>query len=202
MNCKEWKQQFNAWLHGEWVCSENKIELPAELVVHAESCTHCSFTLAQLHSLENRQVSLQIPDESLADRISARLHPILGKKPQSVRTFGPVLVFAGIAAALTVMVFTLLFFQPENTTITVRFTLTAPGAQQVSVVGDWNGWDPATHVLSDPNNDGVWEVEIPLQRNKEYRYQFNINGDLWIPDPGSSLQVDDGFGGKNSVLGI
>jgi 1,4-alpha-glucan branching enzyme len=77
-----------------------------------------------------------------------------------------------------------------------------PDATSVSVVGDWNSWNPEADILSDPDGDGIWEIRIRLDKNNEYRYQFLINGRDWIPDPASPLQVDDGFGGINSVLEI
>jgi len=201
MNCKDWKQQFDAWLKEDWAESMERINPPLKLASHADDCVRCGFRFKQFMLLDNRQVPLQVPSEYLVDRINARLSPILEKplRPRSV--FATVPVFAGVVAAAA-LVFALMFFMLHSNTMTVRFTLMAPGAARVSVVGDWNGWNPEANLLADSNNDGVWEIEIPLMRNKEYRYQFNIDGDLWIPDPESSLQVDDGFGGKNSIIGI
>jgi len=70
----------------------------------------------------------------------------------------------------------------------------------VVVVGDWNQWDPAAQRLARVNGSDIWVIELNLAHGKEYRYQFVIDGAMWIPDPLSPLQVDDGFGGKNSVL--
>jgi 1,4-alpha-glucan branching enzyme len=86
--------------------------------------------------------------------------------------------------------------------IIVRFELRAPDARDVAVVGNWNRWDPQAQKLGDPDGDGVWEIEIPLKRGEEHQYQFLIDGTNWIPDPDAPLQVDDGFGGVNSVLQI
>ncbi|HEY5889723.1 MAG TPA: 1,4-alpha-glucan branching enzyme, partial [Acidimicrobiia bacterium] len=39
----------------------------------------------------------------------------------------------------------------------VQFAVWAPNADAVSVVGDWNGWDPATNQLSPRGVSGIWE---------------------------------------------
>ncbi|MDD3652519.1 1,4-alpha-glucan branching protein GlgB [Immundisolibacter sp.] len=40
----------------------------------------------------------------------------------------------------------------------VRFALWAPNAERVSVIGDFNGWDPAAHPLrSRDDQSGIWE---------------------------------------------
>ena len=115
--------------------------------------------------------------------------------------------FALPAAAVLLVALGLVFLlrMPDRSvpdTVIVRFQLHAPDAGQVSVVGNWNRWDPQAQKLEDPDGDGVWEIEIPLKRDEEHQYQFLIDGHRWIPDPGAALQVDDGFGGVNSVLQI
>ena len=90
----------------------------------------------------------------------------------------------------------------DSETIVVEFRLEAPHAHQVAVVGDWNGWNPELHRLSDREGNGVWTTTITLRRSREYQYQFLVDGTAWIPDPSTPLRVDDGFGGTNSVLDI
>ena len=43
----------------------------------------------------------------------------------------------------------------------VHFAVWAPNASRVSVVGDFNGWDPATHPLTRRQEAGVWETFVP-----------------------------------------
>ena len=84
--------------------------------------------------------------------------------------------------------------------VTVRLAVEAPGARQVSVVGDWNGWAPESDRLVDRDGDGVWQGTVRLRRLREYRYQFLIDGEQWVADPRAPLTIDDGFGGRSSVL--
>src|SRR5208337_3953923 len=41
------------------------------------------------------------------------------------------------------------------------FSVWAPNAREVSVVGDFNGWKPRTHRLQPRGSSGIWEVFIP-----------------------------------------
>ncbi len=91
---------------------------------------------------------------------------------------------------------------PQENTVTVHLRLEAPSAQTVSVVGDWNQWDPEASVMRDTDEDGIWEIRLELEKDQVYQYQFIINDDRWVPDPQAPVQVDDGFGGTNSVLDV
>jgi hypothetical protein len=83
-------------------------------------------------------------------------------------------------------------------TVYVRFELVAPQARSVSVAGSFNGWRvgalPLTRVA-----DGLWAATAALPVG-EHRYEFVIDGTRWVPDPTAHAQVDDGFGGRNSVI--
>jgi hypothetical protein len=83
-------------------------------------------------------------------------------------------------------------------TVYVRFQVAAPAARNVAVAGSFNGWDAATLPLRRVA-DGSWEATIALPVG-EHRYQFVVDGQRWIPDPSAQAQVDDGFGGTNSVI--
>lgn len=84
--------------------------------------------------------------------------------------------------------------------VLVRFELAAPEARNVSLVGDFNGWDPARLVMKDTTGQGNWRIAIRLKKGRLYTYNFLIDGERWITDPNSPRQVDDGFGGSNSIL--
>lgn len=57
----------------------------------------------------------------------------------------------------------------------VHFTVWAPNAQRVSVVGDWNGWDGRVHPMRKHPGAGVWEIFIPGIREGAH-YKFEIKG--------------------------
>ena len=131
--------------------------------------------------------------------------------PQSVRV-RPVLVPLMAAAALA------LWFLPRGVvqdaapasevvaamapaphdTVFVRFDLSAPDAREVAVAGSFNGWRPESMQMA-RSAGGVWSVTVPLAIG-EHRYQFVVDGQRWVPDPTARALVDDGFGGRNSVI--
>lgn len=52
----------------------------------------------------------------------------------------------------------------------VRFTVWAPNAEAVSVVGDFNDWDTRRHLMR-ARNGGVWEIFVPeLGEGAGYKY--------------------------------
>ena len=85
-----------------------------------------------------------------------------------------------------------------NDTVFVHFQLLAPEAQQVAIAGSFSGWTHEALPLV-RENGGLWSITLALPLG-EHQYQFVINGERWIPDPRSHAQVEDGFGGTNSVV--
>ena len=47
----------------------------------------------------------------------------------------------------------------------VTFRLYAPGASDVSVIGEWNNWDVGANKMNKIDDCGVWEVYIPNLNN-------------------------------------
>lgn len=83
-------------------------------------------------------------------------------------------------------------------TVYVRFELVAPAARQVALAGSFNGWGDRAIALSKAAT-GVWSVTVALPVG-EHRYDFVVDGTHWVADPTAHAQVDDGFGGTNSVI--
>jgi len=53
----------------------------------------------------------------------------------------------------------------------VRFAVWAPNARRVSVVGDFNGWNPGRHPMRRRSEAGVWELFLPrLQAGARYKF--------------------------------
>lgn len=82
----------------------------------------------------------------------------------------------------------------------VQFALEAPGAQSVSVAGDFEGW-AGSHTLEDLDGDGVWTGRIPLSPGV-HAYMFVVNETDWITDPYAQRYADDGFGNQNAILAV
>ena len=80
----------------------------------------------------------------------------------------------------------------------IHFHLFYPEAKTVSITGTFNNWDPTIHFLS-KDASGNWSIILPLGSGR-YEYLFTIDQQIWIPDPGAEMQIEDGFGKKNSLL--
>ncbi|CAK9888888.1 MULTISPECIES: 1,4-alpha-glucan branching protein GlgB [Pseudomonas] len=57
----------------------------------------------------------------------------------------------------------------------VRFSVWAPNARRVSVVGDFNNWDGRRHPMRLRHPSGVWELFVPRLRAGE-AYKFEVLG--------------------------
>lgn len=80
-----------------------------------------------------------------------------------------------------------------------QFVLVAPQASSVSLVGDFNDWDPARSPMQTAH--GVWATVLPLAPGR-YRYAFLVNGVEWRADPGAPAARDDEFGTPSSVVTV
>lgn len=80
----------------------------------------------------------------------------------------------------------------------VRFVIREPGAQRVSLVGDFNGWSHDAAPLEASIDGAVWTLTLPLAPGR-YEYAFVVDGERWVADP-SARSVQDEFGGETSVL--
>jgi len=87
---------------------------------------------------------------------------------------------------------------PGPARMIVQFRLGAAEAQEVALVGDFNGWRPE-HRLHQ-TAVGVWSVDVALEPGV-YNYVFVVNGNTWRLDP-LAPQVTDGFGGASSRVAV
>jgi hypothetical protein len=84
---------------------------------------------------------------------------------------------------------------------TVRFAVAAPGASQVTLVGDFNEWNPAATPLAASAHGGIWSVTIPLPPGR-HEYAFVVDREHWLPDPRAPRALSDDFGTPNSVVTV
>ena len=57
------------------------------------------------------------------------------------------------------------------------FAVWAPNAQRVSVIGEFNGWDPSAHPLNArADGSGIWQANVPVARpGQAYKYRITSN---------------------------
>ena len=83
----------------------------------------------------------------------------------------------------------------------VYLRLDAPTSSRVSVVGDFNDWDPAATPLRPTADGGSWTVELHLKPGR-YHYTFLIDGRHWQGDPSEPPAAGSDFGAPVSVLTV
>lgn len=60
----------------------------------------------------------------------------------------------------------------------VHFVVTAPAAENVSVIGSFNGWDGRIHRMRKLQDQGLWEIFIPHVAECDlYKYEIKTKGD-------------------------
>jgi chromosome partitioning protein len=89
---------------------------------------------------------------------------------------------------------------PLATMVEKQFFYHAPKANRVKIVGTFNNWKPSEESLMERKKDGTWSKLIYLAPGT-YQYRFLID-DVWVEDQNNFYQVDNAFGGKNSVVEI
>lgn len=82
-----------------------------------------------------------------------------------------------------------------------QFVLVAPQAASVSLVGDFNDWDPARSPMRTAGGRGIWATVVQLAPGR-YRYAFLVNGVEWRADPSAPRAMDDEFGTPSSVVTV
>jgi 1,4-alpha-glucan branching enzyme len=84
---------------------------------------------------------------------------------------------------------------------TVRVTFVLPVAEPagaVSVVGDFNAWDPYAHPLRKRGN-GTRSAVVTLPAGTTLRFRYLADGGVWFDD--DTAEVRDGQGATITVPG-
>jgi len=78
----------------------------------------------------------------------------------------------------------------------VTFSYAAPEAQNVSLAGDFTGWQQAPLTLK-KDKGGVWKKTVSLPPGK-YQYRLLVDGQ-WRDDPQCRERQANEFGGQNCI---
>ena len=81
----------------------------------------------------------------------------------------------------------------------ITFSLENIEAQQVYLVGDFNGWDVGAHPMKHSGN-GKWKKQLVLPQG-QFEYKF-LADDQWLSDPNNERTCPNCFGTKNSVVNV
>jgi 1,4-alpha-glucan branching enzyme len=70
---------------------------------------------------------------------------------------------------------------------------------KVSVVGDFNGWDPFAHPLR-PRRNGTRSAVVTLPPGRRFAFRFLVEGGRWHDDDTAETFEPNGVGGHNAVI--
>ena len=86
-----------------------------------------------------------------------------------------------------------------RTTHGVKLTFSLDLDRPVSVVGDFNGWDPAAHPLK-PRTNGRRSAAVMLPPGSRHAFRYLADGGHFFDDPEADGFEDNGYGGTHGVL--
>lgn len=131
-------------------------------------------------------------------RMNVSMSPIRGLALAA--GFGALMVLGGIGIGQRGANETAAVAATVDTVHLVRFVIAAPGAQSVSLAGDFNGWSRSATQLEDVDGRGKWAVTLPLAAGR-HEYAFVVDGQRWMADP-FAIEARDEFGQVSSVVRV
>ena len=149
-----------------------------------------------LRAIDRLRAERSVPDDwrrGLLERLEAA--------KQRRRTRRRLFAVAGMAAAAAV------YFAIAETYARVpavdaggslHFEVSAPAAARVSLVGDFNGWNPAALPMRRSANSSAWVIDVHLPVGR-HAFAYSVDGRLTI-DSTAALAADDDFGVPSSVV--
>lgn len=81
----------------------------------------------------------------------------------------------------------------------IEFRIYRPDASLISLVGDFNNWNPENDILA-RGQDGIWRLRKKLFPGT-YRYEFIVDGE-WVPDIYNVRSGSDNTGAICSIIEI
>ena len=93
--------------------------------------------------------------------------------------------------------------QPTSSNGTVVFQYISSSARNVSVAGEFNGWeyksDQPRAIRLEKNEKNIWTAKSKIEPGR-YQYKYVINYQSWILDPANPYTIEDSAGNINSLL--
>jgi len=88
----------------------------------------------------------------------------------------------------------------SGTAVKVSFVLATDAvAGKVSVVGDFNGWDPFAHPLQ-PRRNGTRSAVVTLPPECRFAFRYLAEGGRWHDEETAEVFEPNDLGGHNAVL--
>lgn len=75
----------------------------------------------------------------------------------------------------------------------------AGNASSISVLGDFNGWDPQKGEMK-PMKDGSFSLSIDLEIDRQYQFRYFTDQQQWLDEPEADDFVHSGIGDARNAL--
>ena len=196
--CEDVELMLQDYLNGYLLPSQREV-----LDSHIRGCGRCRELVGGLTRLDRRLDGLgevEVPaglSRAIIDALPAHVY---GPSPlRRALSWGAVPVLALLLVAGGFLVKGRFQMRGRLAERVVEVVLAAPQAAAVTIVGDFNGWDPQRTQLVRSSHEGLWRARLKLAPGV-YQYSFVLDGSDWVSDPLAKTALSDGFGGKNSVI--
>ena len=74
-------------------------------------------------------------------------------------------------------------------------------AENLSLVGDFNGWNEAAHPMK-KSKDGVFSITVEMESGREQQFRYLADGKNWLNDDAADKYVSTSLGSENSVISL
>jgi anti-sigma factor RsiW len=196
--CEDVELMLQDYLNGYLLPSQREV-----LEAHVRDCGECRALVSGLTRLDSRLDGIEeveVP-AGLSRSILAALPPqAYGPSPlRRALSWAAVPALALLLIAVGFLAKGRFQLQDRFAQREVEVVFTAPQAASVTIVGDFNGWDPRRTQMVRSNHAGLWRARLKLAPGV-YQYSFVLDGSDWVSDPLAKTMLADGFGGENSVI--
>jgi hypothetical protein len=125
------------------------------------------------------------------------------RRPRILRRVGALAAALALAAGIGIRVATRPRPAPAVAAAAtpVRLVLRAPSSSRVTVVGDFNDWDPRATPMAPGTSPGTWSIRLALPPGR-YRYSFLVDGTRWVRDPSTPPALGNDFDTPTSVITV
>lgn len=80
----------------------------------------------------------------------------------------------------------------------VKFSLNLDNANSVKVLGLNSDWTQPLELKK--KKDGSFSADINLPKNSKHEFKYFVNESEWVNEPEADAELQNTFGGTNSVI--
>ena len=80
----------------------------------------------------------------------------------------------------------------------VTFEFDTDAAKSVSLVSEFNGWQPVE--MTKRKKDGIFYAKVRLPKTGDFQFRYLVDGESWANDSAADAYVPNEFGGENGVV--